>query len=120
MLDGCPAADLSGDNYTHAGTCDLVGDLDTIVMKALRKEPDRRYPGVEQLADSSVNIRLVAMTQPGKQWAVGRELRRRLKNRFDREGIEIPFPQRTLHLGDAEPLTSLLSAKSEESQTTRR
>src|SRR3990172_839845 len=76
--------------------------------------------GGGQRADSSVNIRLVAMTQPGKQWAVGRELRRRLKNRFDREGIEIPFPQRTLHLGDAEPLTSLLSAKSEESQTTRR
>jgi len=29
----------------------LRGDLDTIVMKALRKEPDRRYDSVEQLAD---------------------------------------------------------------------
>ena len=26
--DGCPATDLGGDNYTHGGTCDLVGDLD--------------------------------------------------------------------------------------------
>lgn len=76
--------------------------------------------GVEQLADSSVNIRLVAMTLPGKQWEVSRELRRRLKNRFDREGIEIPFPQRTLHLGDAESLASLLSARSEESSPPRR
>lgn len=29
----------------------LRGDLDTIVMKALRKEPDRRYESAEQLAD---------------------------------------------------------------------
>ncbi|MEM1177919.1 MAG: serine/threonine-protein kinase [Acidobacteriota bacterium] len=29
----------------------LRGDLDVIVMAALRKEPDRRYPSVEQLAD---------------------------------------------------------------------
>ncbi|NBB72204.1 MAG: protein kinase [Bacteroidetes bacterium] len=29
----------------------LRGDLDTIVMKALRKEPDRRYASAEQLAD---------------------------------------------------------------------
>jgi len=28
----------------------LVGDLDTIVMKTLRKEPDRRYDSVQQLA----------------------------------------------------------------------
>ncbi len=76
--------------------------------------------GVEQLADSSVNIRLVAMTLPGKQWEVSRELRRRLKNRFDREGIEIPFPQRTLHLGDAEQLASLLSARTEDPQASRK
>jgi small conductance mechanosensitive channel len=76
--------------------------------------------GIEQLADSSVNIRLAAMTQPGKQWDVGRELRRRLKNRFDREGIQIPFPQRTLHLGDADGLAPLLGAKSEVPQGDRR
>ncbi|WP_176521659.1 serine/threonine-protein kinase [Longimonas halophila] len=29
----------------------LRGDLDTIVMKALRKEPERRYGSVQQLAD---------------------------------------------------------------------
>jgi len=29
---------------------DLAGDLDNIVLKALRKEPERRYAGAEQLA----------------------------------------------------------------------
>ncbi|KPJ95747.1 MAG: hypothetical protein AMS18_02315 [Gemmatimonas sp. SG8_17] len=54
--------------------------------------------GVQDLGDSSVNIRLVAETRPARQWEVRRELLRRIKNRFDQEGIEIPFPQRTVHL----------------------
>jgi len=29
----------------------LSGDLDAIVAMAMRKEPDRRYPSVEALAD---------------------------------------------------------------------
>ena len=53
--------------------------------------------GVESFGDSSVNIRMMSKTLPLKQWEVARELRRRLKRRFDAEGIEIPFPQRTLH-----------------------
>jgi small conductance mechanosensitive channel len=54
--------------------------------------------GVESLADNAVVVRLVARTQPGSHWNVAREIRRRIKIRFDAEGIEIPFPQRTLHL----------------------
>lgn len=54
--------------------------------------------GVEDLADSAVVIRTVARTVPGAQWNVAREFRRRIKNRLDAEGVEIPFPQRTLHL----------------------
>ncbi len=54
--------------------------------------------GVDELADSAVLIRIVAPTRPGRQFEVARELRRRIKNRFDKEGIEIPFPQRTIHM----------------------
>jgi len=59
-------------------------------------EPD--VMGVNDLADSAVSIRTRFQTTAGDQWAVAREFRRRIKNRLDREGIEIPFPQRTVHL----------------------
>jgi small conductance mechanosensitive channel len=52
--------------------------------------------GVDQFGDSAVVIRVRMKTLPLKQWAVGRELRRRIKKAFDREGIEIPFPHRTV------------------------
>lgn len=54
--------------------------------------------GVQSLADSAVNLRVMLRTQPGSQWEVGREFLRRTKNRLDQEGIEIPFPQRTVHV----------------------
>jgi moderate conductance mechanosensitive channel len=59
-------------------------------------------PGIESFGDSAVVIRMVAKTLPLKQWDAARELRRRIKKRFDAEGIVIPFPQRTLSYARAE------------------
>jgi moderate conductance mechanosensitive channel len=56
-------------------------------------------PGVERFDDSAVTIRIMFKTLPLKQWEVGREYRRRIKKRFDAEGIEIPFPHRTMYWG---------------------
>lgn len=53
-------------------------------------------PGVEAFGESAITIRMMAKTVPLKQWDVAREIRRRIKHRFDEEGIEIPFPQRTI------------------------
>ncbi len=64
-------------------------------------EPD--VLGIERLDDSAVVIRVAIRVTPGNQWKVAREFRRRIKKRLDREGIEIPFPQRTVHLRDGRP-----------------
>ncbi|HSL69197.1 MAG TPA: mechanosensitive ion channel family protein [Longimicrobiales bacterium] len=56
--------------------------------------------GVQALEDSAVIIRMQTKTLPLKQWEVGRELRRRIKNRFDAEHIEIPYPHVTVYWGD--------------------
>ncbi len=57
--------------------------------------------GVENFADSGAVFRIRIKTRPLEQWNVGREYRRRLKQAFDREGIEIPVPHRTLYMGRA-------------------
>ncbi len=57
--------------------------------------------GVDNFADSSVVVRIRIKTKPLEQWNVGREYRRRLKKAFDEQGIEIPFPHRSLHAGSA-------------------
>jgi len=59
--------------------------------------------GVDDFADSAVTIKARIKTMPLQQWNVGREYRRRLKKAFDAEGIEIPFPHRTLYMGEASP-----------------
>ncbi|MDP8261752.1 MAG: mechanosensitive ion channel [Candidatus Ancaeobacter aquaticus] len=55
--------------------------------------------GVDDFADSQVTIKFRIKTLAMKQWEVAREFRRRLKNKFDELGIEIPFPHRTVYLG---------------------
>jgi small-conductance mechanosensitive channel len=48
--------------------------------------------GVQELADSGVKLLIWAKAEPMEQWGVTREIRRRLKERLDQEGIEIPYP----------------------------
>lgn len=52
---------------------------------------------VDDFADSAIIIKILGDTQPIKQWDVTGELRKRLKIAFDKEGIEIPFPQVVVH-----------------------
>ena len=47
--------------------------------------------------DSAVEIRIKAEVKPQEQWGVAAELRKRIKVTFDKEGIEIPYPQRVIH-----------------------
>jgi moderate conductance mechanosensitive channel len=52
-----------------------------------------RVAGVERLAEAGVMLRLWVDVYPGMQSDAERELRRRIKNRFDREGIQISVPR---------------------------
>lgn len=55
--------------------------------------------GVDNFGPSEVIIKMAITTLPLKQWCVGRELRRRIKKKFDELGIEIPFPHTTVYWG---------------------
>ena len=78
--------------------------LDNIGESLARDWPDRVLDkpatlGVEKLDDSGVTIRVIVKTPPFKQADVMREWRRRIKDEFDRAGIElsqrvvIPVPE---------------------------
>lgn len=52
---------------------------------------------VNEFADSAIVVKIMGKTKPMEQWAVTGELRKRLKVAFDKNNIEIPFPQVTVH-----------------------
>ena len=52
--------------------------------------------GLDNFGDSALIIKGRIKTRPGDQWTIGREYRKRLKEEFDKNHIEIPFPTRTI------------------------
>lgn len=56
-----------------------------------------QFLGVVELADSSINMRIIAKTQSMKHFQVERDVRRDLKLYLDKNNIEIPFPQVVVH-----------------------
>ncbi|HEX5105459.1 MAG TPA: mechanosensitive ion channel domain-containing protein, partial [Pirellulaceae bacterium] len=85
---------------------DQVMDLLLDIGRELRRDrefgplilDDPVMLGVDSFGDWSVNIKFYIKTRPLRQWPVKREMLRRIKRAFDRAGIEIPFPHRTLFL----------------------
>lgn len=73
------------------------------VMMGLIKEDTRILPdpapqiAVSELADSSVNFVVRPWVKKEDYWGVKFDLTRKIKEAFDENGIEIPFPQRTVH-----------------------
>lgn len=51
---------------------------------------------VDKLNDSSVDLRVLGKVRPQDRWAVAGEFRKRIKIAFDKNGVEIPFPQRVV------------------------
>jgi small conductance mechanosensitive channel len=75
------------------------------VGEALAKDPEWRddilktpqFLRINDFAESAIIVKILGETKSLKQWAVTGELRKRLKIAFDKEKIEIPFPQRVVH-----------------------
>ncbi|MDA0734661.1 MAG: mechanosensitive ion channel family protein [Chloroflexi bacterium] len=56
---------------------------------------------VDDLGDSGIAIKILGDTKPIRQWALTGELRKRLKERFDQENIEIPWPHTKVYFGNS-------------------
>jgi len=84
---------------------DAAMDVMRDVAAQMRRDPahearildDLEVAGVERWADSAIVIRARFRVAPLEQWSVRRDFLKRLKAAFDHAGIEIPFPQLTLH-----------------------
>ncbi len=71
-------------------------------FKDMMLEPIEIF-GLDEFADSALNIKVRLKTRSHSRWPVGREFNRRVKIAFDKAGIEIPFPHRTVFMNPAEP-----------------
>ena len=56
-----------------------------------------RFLRIDQFDNSAIVVKILGDTKPHTQWEISGEMRKRLKKAFDREGIEIPFPQVVVH-----------------------
>ncbi len=54
--------------------------------------------GVLSLGSSDVTLRIAIKVKPMTHWGAERELKRRIKDTFDKKGIEIPFPRQVVYL----------------------
>ncbi|MFT5882439.1 MAG: small conductance mechanosensitive channel [Crocinitomicaceae bacterium] len=68
------------------------------VEHALVLENPGATVGVHSLGDSSVNIFLKPWAKTEDYWDVHWDLTKAAKQKFDAEGISIPFPQRDVHV----------------------
>lgn len=79
----------------------VLREIDDGMRKEMEYGKDMLEPvevlGLERFDDSAVVIRARLKTRPNHQWRIGREFNRRIKQIFDERGIEIPFPQQTIH-----------------------
>jgi small conductance mechanosensitive channel len=78
--------------------------------------------GLQSFEDSAVVIRVRFTTKPLKQWGLKREFQKRMKKIFDERGIEIPFPHRTVYMGEPKkgpsPPLHLLVQEDKDSENT--
>ncbi len=81
-----------------------IGRVQKVLLEVARANPRALMEPAPNLfvdgyGESSVDLRLAVWTVRESFLALKTELLREIKERFDSEGIEIPFPHRTLYVG---------------------
>ena len=72
------------------------------VLESVRKHKDvieADYIGIDKFADSSINYKLKIICKPENKFAVRRFVNSSIKKELDKNGIDIPYPQLTIHKG---------------------
>jgi small conductance mechanosensitive channel len=72
---------------------------DNVLGRDLLSTP--KVQRVNDLGNSGIEIKILGDTKPLRQWDLTGELRKRLKDRFDQEDIEIPWPHTKVYFGNA-------------------
>ncbi|MFO1154487.1 MAG: mechanosensitive ion channel [Rhodospirillales bacterium] len=89
---------------------DQVADVCRTILAEMRQEASFRsiilepldVLGLDSFGESAIVIKARIKTRPIKQWFVGREFNKRMKQRFDTLGIEFPYPHRTIYFGSGD------------------
>ena len=89
---------------------DVLQDLISKDERVL--EEPAPFIGVSELADSSINFVVRPWTKSSDFWQFKCDFQKVVKERFDVEGISIPFPQRDLHVYQETPRSELALARS--------
>lgn len=85
------------------GYGDDADRAETVVRRLLSNDPrileePAAFIALSELADSSVNFAVRAWVKAEDYWAVYFDLNKKVYQEFDKEGLNIPFPQMDLHL----------------------
>lgn len=77
----------------------LINYLDKFEENFIDIVEKPEFLGVTELAESSINLRIIFKSNPNKHFAIERKMREDIKVIFDKNNIEIPFPQVVVHNG---------------------
>jgi small conductance mechanosensitive channel len=103
---------------------DQVGDVCRTILDEMRREPAFARSilerldvfGLDSFGQSAIVIKARIKTVPGKQWFVGREFNRRMKQRFEALGIDFPIPNQPVHLGTGREAAAVASAPAQKKE----
>jgi small conductance mechanosensitive channel len=103
--------DINVAYQTHLGQAydaikSVGGELRADPSVASKLLEDLEILGVTALGDSSMVLRIRVKVRALEQWGVKRLLLAKLKHAFEQAGIEIPLPQRVLHINQTDASTT--------------